>query len=159
MQSPNDWKNVELTGYLKVNSISGSTQNSAAHVEFLARGARNTNEQTKIGSFTLQCEATAISTAGYTANSQDPQILHATSTLQGRWIGVKEVLYNLPDGSVKIEQWLDDGTNNINTPGNQWHKVLEFIDNGHWGGGHPNCGGTDHTIISCFRYGCHNPKC
>jgi hypothetical protein len=46
------------------------------------------------------------------------------------------------------EQWLDDGTNNINTPGNQWHKVLEFIDNAHWGGGHPNCGGTDQTIIS-----------
>jgi hypothetical protein len=31
---------------------------------------------------------------------------------------------------------------------NTWHKVLEFIDNGDWGGGHPNCGGTDHTIIT-----------
>ena len=31
---------------------------------------------------------------------------------------------------------------------NTWHKILEYIDNGHWGGGHPNCGGTDHTIIT-----------
>ena len=26
--------------------------------------------------------------------------------------------------------------------------MLEFIDDGHWGGGHPKCVGTDHTIIS-----------
>ena len=43
---------------------------------------------------------------------------------------------------VKLEQWIDQDASNT------WHKVLEFIDNGDWGGGHPNCGGTDHTIIT-----------
>jgi hypothetical protein len=39
--------------------------------------------------------------------------------------------------AVKLEQWIDQDASNT------WHKVLEFIDNGDWGGGHPNCGGTD----------------
>ena len=43
MQSPNDWKNVEMTGYFKVNHFT-STHNGAAHIELLARGGRNTNE-------------------------------------------------------------------------------------------------------------------
>ena len=33
MQSPNDWKNVEMTGYFKVNSFTDSTQNGGAHIE------------------------------------------------------------------------------------------------------------------------------
>ena len=54
---------------------------------------------------------------------------------------------------VKIEQWIDQDASNT------WHKVLEYIDNGHRGGGNPNCGGTDHTIITwggpiaIFRWG------
>ena len=42
MQSPNDWKNVEMTGYFKVNHFTSSTHNGAAHIELLARGGRNT---------------------------------------------------------------------------------------------------------------------
>jgi hypothetical protein len=85
---------------------------------------------------------------GYTSDSQDPQLEDATNNLEGRWIGIKAVFYNLPNGAVKLEQWLDDSTNNINTPGNQWHKVLEYSDNGHWGGGQNGCGGNDTTIIT-----------
>src|SRR6476659_8864812 len=59
--------------------------------------------------------------------------LLTTSSLQGRWIGIKAVFYNLPDGSVKLEQWVDDGTsdnsNNNNPSGNNWHRVLTFVDN------------------------------
>ena len=55
------------------------------------------------------------------------------------------MFYNLPNGKgVKLEQWIDQDASSSNT----WHNVLEYIDNGHWGGGHPNCRGTDHTIIT-----------
>ena len=37
MQSPNDWKNVEMTGYFKVNSFTDSNQNGGPHIELLAR--------------------------------------------------------------------------------------------------------------------------
>src|SRR5439155_230689 len=43
MLRPNDWKNVELTAYLRVVQASSSTSNGASHIEFGAHGARNTN--------------------------------------------------------------------------------------------------------------------
>jgi len=155
MQSPNDWKNVEITGYMKVNHFTTSTTNGAAHIELLARGGTHTS--------TVPCEGTAHHsntyetgrvkfekelehTAGYTTN--DPQISGATGTLQGKWVGVKAVFYTFQNGSVKLEQWLDDKSDNINSPGNNWHKVLQFNDIGNWGGGSPNCGGTPTTIIT-----------
>jgi hypothetical protein len=33
MQSPNDWKNVEMTGYFKVNSFTKPNQNGPPHIE------------------------------------------------------------------------------------------------------------------------------
>jgi hypothetical protein len=155
MQSPNDWKNVEITGYLKVNGFTGSSNNGPAHIEFMARGGVHTSSKS--------CEGTAYHsnlyetgrskfekelqhTAGYTTN--DPEKSGATSKLDGRWVGIKAVFYTKPDGTVKLEQWLDDGSDNINAPGNNWHKLLEFTDSGSWGGGHPNCGGTPSTKIT-----------
>lgn len=93
-------------------------------------------------------EKDLIHTAGYTADSEDPQILSAVNMALGKWVGVKAIYYNFPNGTVKLEQWVDDSTDNINSPGNKWHKVLDFTDNGQWGGGQPNCGGTPSTIIT-----------
>ena len=33
MQNPDDWKNVEMTGYFKVNSFTNSSRNGPAHIE------------------------------------------------------------------------------------------------------------------------------
>ena len=156
MQSPGDWKNVEMTGYFKINSFTSSTNNGAAHIELLARGGIHTSSKS--------CEGTAYHsnlyetgrnkfekelehTAGYTTN--DPEKSGVTKKLDGRWIGLKATFYTRADGTVKLEQWIDDSTDNIGTPGNNWHKSIEFVDTGsNWGGGHPNCGGADKTMIS-----------
>jgi hypothetical protein len=167
LQSSNDWKNVEITGYLKPNHFTTSTTNGAAHIEFVARGARNTNDNYLVGNppLSAQCEATTyhsntymtgrvkfekdlMHTAGYTADSQDPQILSAVNMALGKWVGVKAVYYNFPNGTVKLQQWVDDSTDKINAPGNKCHKVLDFNDHGQWGGGNPNCDGTPSTIIT-----------
>ena len=44
MQSPNDWKNVEMTAYFKINSFTEANQNGPPHIELVARGGRNTND-------------------------------------------------------------------------------------------------------------------
>lgn len=157
IQSPNDWKNVEMTGYFKVNSFTDTNQNGAPHIELVARGGRNTHNIGTIDGLSRQCEATTYHsntyvdgrvkfekdlehTIGYTTN--DPERQHAISLLIGRWVGIKAVFYNLPDGKVMLEQWIDENVNN------KWHRVLKYVDDGTWGGGQPNCGGTDHTIIT-----------
>ncbi|MGA9845545.1 MAG: hypothetical protein WBQ25_24870 [Nitrososphaeraceae archaeon] len=79
MQNPNDWKNVEMTGYFKVNSFTNSSRNGPAP----HRAALAADE--------IPCE-------------------EATIPLQGRWIGIKAIFYNREDGTVKLEQWMDDGS-------------------------------------------------
>lgn len=44
-----------------------------------------------------------------------------------RWIGYKFLVYDLPNGNVKLETWIDDA-------GTKWRKVNEKIDDGRsWG--------------------------
>ena len=170
MLRPNDWKNVELTAYLRVNHATSSSHNGEAHIEFGGHGARNTNGGT-VGGFDSSCEATAYHsntylsgrvkfekdlkhTAGYSVGSADPQELNAVNTTEfngQNWIGIKAVIYDIGNGSVKVEQWVDDYSNNIQ-PGNHWRKVLETIDNGQWGPtrGHIGsaCGGGEFQVAS-----------
>ncbi len=158
IQSPNDWKNVEMTGYFKINNFTNSTANGAAHIELVARGAKNTNDETLINGYPEQCESTTYHSntyetgrvkfekdlqhiQGYTTS--DKEKLHAIENpLLGRWIGIKAVFYNMPNRFVKLEQFIDKNSNN------NWHKVLSYIDDGHWGGGHPECGGSNNQIIT-----------
>ncbi len=65
MQSPNDWKNVEMTGYFKINSFTNSDKNGAAHIELVARGGKNTDNKNSIKGLSEQCEATTYHSNTY----------------------------------------------------------------------------------------------
>jgi hypothetical protein len=58
-------------------------------------------------------------------------------SLRDKWVGYKEVFYSFEkDGKevVKLEQWLDEGTDNEKEPGNTWgdNPVHEDMDEGNW---------------------------
>lgn len=148
MQSTSDWKNVEITGYVKLNSY---THND--NFVWYTRGGKHTDAD--------PCEG-----AGYKGNldyngkvqfsKEQWHVSYVKSpykqvmgSLQGKWIGFKFVEYNFNNTQetqtlqpVKLEIWVDpdaDGTN--------WKKVYEGGDAGRWGRSGESCRGAPDQII------------
>jgi len=147
MQSPNDWKNIEMTGYVKFNK--GDTSDGFT---WYARGGHHTGS-----GFPLGCEGTSIKEeldfAGTTRFEKEQWHVHyvftphkpATDPIQGKWVGYKAVMYNIEQNGtivVKEEIWLDPNNN-----GN-WVKVNEFTDAGGFGDQGHVCGGKSDQIIT-----------
>ncbi|HZD36523.1 MAG TPA: hypothetical protein VE130_15065 [Nitrososphaeraceae archaeon] len=143
-----EWKNVEMTGYVKMispiiptdsNELSDQDEGSEdedsldPHLTWRARGGWHNDE--------VPCEGTALNgglyfdgkvswkkeiwhTGGYTAARGVSEI---PISLVNKWIGWKTVMYNLEsDSSVKMESYLDIDANN------KWRKVSEVEDDGKW---------------------------
>ncbi len=147
MQSPNDWRDVEITGYVKLNS--GDNDNFV----WYARGGRHTGFGSPQG-----CEGVAYKgglfyggatrwekeqwhTGGYVFAEFGKNI----GPIKGKWVGLKVIMYNIVQNdktAVKLELWVDK-TNN-----NNWIKATEKIDKGGWGNNGRECGGKPDQIIT-----------
>jgi hypothetical protein len=129
-----NWKNVEMTGYAKINSVIENSSNKVIEndLTWYARGGKH-NQNTP-------CEATAYMgglydngkvgwkkelwfVGGYTDERQSNKI---TNSLIDRWVGWKVIIYNINNSEVKLESYLD----NRNT--NYWVKVTDLVDDGGW---------------------------
>jgi hypothetical protein len=143
-----EWKNVEMTGYVKMISPTLTTESSEypdqdegseegdsldPHLTWRARGGRHNDM--------VPCEGTALNgglyldgkvswkkeiwhTGGY---SDARGVSEIPSSFLNKWIGWKTVMYNLEeDSSVKMESYLDIDANN------SWEKVSDVRDNGKW---------------------------
>jgi hypothetical protein len=147
MQSPNDWRNIEITGYVKVNTIPAGLDDDFT---WYGRGGQHDGVN--------DCEGTAykgdLFFSGKTRYSKQqwypdgysftPKI-DATTSIEDRWVGFKFVMYNTVENGktfVKLESWLDD--NNDNT----WEKINEKTDNGGWGSDGAHCGGAPDQLIT-----------
>jgi hypothetical protein len=151
MQSPKDWKNVELTGYVKVNS-----GQSGENFAWYARGGRHTGSGNPEG-----CEGVAYKPDLY----YDGRVRFAKeqwhvsydftdhkrpmASIEDRWVGFKGIMWNMEQNGetvVKMEIWVDK-----NEDGKQdgpWEKVDENIDSGGWGDSGEECGGEPDQIIT-----------
>ena len=145
MQAANDWRNVEMTGYVKVNAR--STDDNYA---WYNRGGRHTDS--------VPCEGTGYKGGlyysgktrfakeqwhvSYVFSPTDP----ATSSLVGKWIGFKFVVYNFVlNGKtvVKTQNWL-----NVNNDKITWVRVDQNIDAGGWGTAGTRCSGSADQIMT-----------
>jgi hypothetical protein len=147
-QGQEEWKNVEMTGYVKIiSSISTTNPNEFSdqederededsidpHLTWRARGGRHNDM--------VPCEGTALNGALYsegkitwkkeiwhTGGYTDARgVSHIPNSIINKWIGWKAVMYNINNNSaVKMESYLD-----INAD-NNWIKVSEVEDNGGW---------------------------
>jgi hypothetical protein len=151
MQSPNDWKNVEMTGYIKVNS-----GQSGENFAWYARGGRHTGSGNPEG-----CEGVAYKPAlfydGRVRFAKEQWHVSyaftdskkATDLAEEEWVGFKSIMWNTVQNGktvVKMEIWLDK-----NVDGNEdgpWERVDENIDSGGWGSEGEECGGEPDQIIT-----------
>jgi hypothetical protein len=147
MQSPTDWKDVEITGYVKLNN--GNNDNFV----WYARGARHTGYGSPPG-----CEGVAYKgdlyydgstrwskeqwhSGGYVFGEFGKNI----GPIKGKWVGLKVIMYNIVEDDktkVKLELWVDKNNNN------DWIKAAEKIDKGGWGNTGGECGGETDQIIT-----------
>ena len=140
MQAPNDWKNVEMTGFVKVNKASDTSDNFA----WYARGGRHSDG--------IACEGSAYKGDIYydgrfrvaketwhVSYEYAPYGKKTTDSIMGRWVGFKTIIRNnADDTAVHMELWLND-----NADGVTWEKVYEFVDDGSLGGDSDKCGASD----------------
>ena len=144
MESPNDWRNVEITGYVKFNK--GVNYDNFA---WYARGGIHTNGK--------ECEGTAykgqLYYSGKTRFAKEQWFVsyvfspykQSMGSMNGKWIGFKTAMYNVEKNghlAVKLEIWLDKSN------GGNWQKVYDYIDDGGWGNDGQACGGRPDQIIS-----------
>lgn len=141
MQAPNDWRNVEMTGFVKVNSTTASSENFS----WYARGGRHTDSLACEGSsykggFHYDGRTRWQKESWHVSYDQTPY-QNSTSSLVGRWVGLKAVMRNISvEGSpaVQLELWLNDNADQVT-----WEKVYEVVDDGTWGGDATHCGGSE----------------
>jgi hypothetical protein len=129
------WKNVEMTGYIKVISANASD----ASIDWYARGRLHTSQSPCEGvayHAGLQVDGTVFwqkeiwHTGGYT-NSRNNA--NATHSILGKWVGFKAIMSNIDnDSAVRMETYLDDNATN------HWRKVTDTVDNGGWFANAPN---------------------
>jgi hypothetical protein len=154
MQSPNDWKNVEITGYAKLISTTGSSfavKNGGWTWE--ARGARHFGSIPPDVCYGASYNAHILWHTGDVRWEKEQWHDHIVSTdyhhtsaiSLGRFIGFKAIMYNTQlNGKtvVKLEIWLDPNDDN------RWHKAYQFTDTGGWGDAGQECGGSPDQIIT-----------
>lgn len=139
MQAPNDWKNIEMTGFMKVNATNDSSDNFS----WYSRGGRHSDG--------IACEGSSykggLTYAGRTrwekeswhVNYDQTSYKSTTTALKGRWVGFKAVMHNVTvsgKAAVKLELWLNDNADKVT-----WTKVYDYTDSGQLGGDATHCGG------------------
>ncbi|OJT25352.1 carbohydrate-binding protein [Archangium sp. Cb G35] len=140
MQAANDWKNVEMTGFIKVNAVSDASDNFA----WYARGGRHNDG--------LACEGSSYKGSlhydgrvrwqkeSWHVSYDQTAYKTGTTALKGRWVGFKSIMKNvLYNGkpAVKLEMWLNENADKVT-----WKQVYDITDYGQIGGDSTNCGGS-----------------
>ena len=148
MLRANDWRNFEMTQYVKVNT-SPSDDNFSPN----GRGGKHTLTDTPPAG----CEGSSMKGdvffSGKVRFAKEQwhvsyvftSLKSATSSIEDKWVGIKFIVYNFVENNkvvVKTELWLDTNNN-----GN-FVKVDENVDRGGWGTEGTECGGAPDQIIS-----------
>ena len=134
---PTDWKNLEITMYVKVTGNSGGgneislVSRSVRHSTNVHEGCGGSSYHNNIdftnGQFKYKKEMWHVN-----YDIKPYSGINIGSTMN-KWVGFKGIVYNQPDGSIKLESYVDKDNNN------NWQKATELIDKGNWGNDMTHC--------------------
>jgi hypothetical protein len=139
---PKDWKNVEITGEYLYKKGEGSG------ITHYARSEDHSTINNGCGgsSYKLKIHFDGTSSISKEQSHPKPWTIPINKNPFGKldndWFRFKGIMYNLPDGTVKLENWLDPFLNN------SWIKIAEYQDKGGWGEDGNKCQGNDDHIIT-----------
>ena len=133
---PTDWKNTEVTGYFKVTA-----SNSGDGISLVTRSVRHSNSvHNGCGGSAYHNNIKFDGTFQYKKEMWHvnydtlPPTKNGIGSIMNKWVGFKGIVYNLPNGNVKLESYVDKDANN------NWQKVEELVDSGNWGNDMTHCG-------------------
>jgi hypothetical protein len=144
MLSPNDWKEVEITGYVKVNSIDAD-DNFAWYARGGKHGDSDSCEGVSYKGDLFYSGKAQVAKEQLHVNYDKSEEMQVIDSIQGKWVGFKFVIYNIEQNgktAVKMENWVDRAGD-----GN-WAKVFDIVDSGGWGRQGTSCGGTADQVIT-----------
>jgi hypothetical protein len=145
MQSPNDWKNVEITGFVKLNAATDPADNFA----WYARGGRHNDQNGGCEGSAYKGDLHFDGRTRWAKETWHVSYEHtdygtATDSIEGRWVGFKVVIHDTTvDGkkAVKMESYLNDSGDGVT-----WKQVHEHVDAGDWGGDATACGASNDAM-------------
>ena len=150
---PSDWKNVEMTGYFKLNKYVDDEFSAYSRSIWHNRnqsGCGGSDYKLQLhfdGTISSQKEEWHV----YYTDQPEKWSLEPghkdieVGNLTNRWVGLKIIVYNIVENAMnypKMEMWIDQTNNNT------WKKVYEYIDTGGWGSRMDRCGGALDELIT-----------
>src|SRR5215204_4794394 len=120
------WKNTEMTGYFNIHSGDDQSTMFARHgPSYHDNGgceAYGYYALTAVDGQVFFKKKLYHFNNGYTKRLAS---VNALGDIHDDWVGMKFVVYDLPNGDVKLELWIDKGDMT-----NKWQKETELIDKG-----------------------------
>ena len=130
--SDRDWTNIEMTGYFKLLS----TDDDSKGYSIFSRSIGHDSEVSGCGGATpkfnigFDGELQMRKEMWHVSQVRDDSIKDndLSSSIEGKWIGIKTIIYNLPENQgVKMETWLDKNNNG------KFVKAHEFLETSGFG--------------------------
>ena len=131
-----DWRNVEITAYVKADQLFNNSLNLIARAANLDPSKQaGCGIPAYVADFDMSTGQVRFVKNEYGTEVERDNFLNTdVGNALTKWVGVKFIVYNLPNADVKMEVWIDRTNTNV------WQQYLSKTDLDNWGDNMTHCG-------------------